>query len=251
VKNFIHLLRAAALPGFAIALVSALAALLSGLGHRWGWWDYRLGFTVLKWAAWGGAAGMALSLIGCIASGASGLKRGLLLGLAGIVIGALSFGLPWSMRSQAQGLPPIHDITTDTVNPPQFVAILPLRKNAPNSADYAGGKIAELQKKGYPDIAPLVMEAPPGAAFDRALSAAQALSWEIVAAEPGEYRIEATATTLMFGFKDDVVIRITPAGRGSRVDVRSVSRVGRSDLGTNARRIRAFLNSLRAQQPKT
>ena len=246
-KNFIHLLRAAAPSGFGIALVSALAALLSGLGHRWGWWDYRLGFAVLKWAAWVGVAGMALSLIGCIASGAAGLKRGLFLGLAGIVIGALSFGLPWSMRSQAQGLPPIHDITTDTANPPRFVAILPLRKNAPNSADYGGDKIAGLQKKDYPDIAPLVMEAPPGAAFDRALSAARALGWEIVAAEPGENRIEATATTLMFGFKDDVVIRITPAGRGSRVDVRSVSRVGRSDLGTNARRIRGFLKSLGAQ----
>lgn len=241
-KKFIHLLRVAAPAGFGIALVSALAALLSGLGHRWGWWDYRLGFTVLRWAGWGGVIGMALSLIGCMASGTAGLKRGLLLGLAGIVIGALSFGLPWTMRSLAQGLPPIHDITTDTANPPRFVAILPLRKNAPNAAEYGGDKIAGLQKKGYPDITPLVIEAPPGAAFERALSAAQAMGWEIVAAEPGDNRIEATATTLMFGFKDDVVIRITPAGRGSRIDVRSVSRVGRSDFGTNARRIREFLN---------
>jgi uncharacterized protein (DUF1499 family) len=246
-KKVIDLLRMAAPSGFGIALVSALAALLSGLGHRWGWWDYRLGFTVLRWAAWGGVAGMVLSLLGCIASGAAGLKRGLLVGLAGIVIGALTFGLPWSIRSLAQGLPPIHDITTDTANPPRFVAILPLRKNAPNSADYGGGKIAALQKTGYPDIAPLVIKIPPGAAFDRALSVARALGWEIVAAGRGDNRIEATATTLMFGFKDDVVIRITPDGGGSRIDVRSVSRVGRSDLGTNARRIREFLN--RCKEP--
>jgi uncharacterized protein (DUF1499 family) len=242
VKKFILLLQMAAPPGFGIALVGALAALLSGLGHRWGWWDYRLGFTILKWAAWGGGAGAALSLIGCIASAAAGVKRGLLLGLAGIVLGAMTFGLPWAMLGQARGLPPIHDITTDTINPPRFMAILPLRKNTPNSADYGGNKIAELQKKAYPDIAPLVLETPPGAAFDKALSVARALGWEIVAADPGENRIEATATTLMFGFKDDVVIRIMPAGRGSRIDVRSVSRVGRSDLGANARRIRKFLS---------
>ena len=244
-KTFIHFLQRAAPFGFGIALASVLVALLSGLGHRWGWWDYRLGFTLLKWAAWGGVAGMALSFIGCLASGTAGLKRWLLLGVAGVVMGALTFGLPWSMRNRAQRLPHIHDITTDTANPPRFVAILPLRKNAPNSAEYGGDKIAALQKQGYADIAPLVMKMPPAAAFDRALSTAREMGWEIVAAVPADNRIEATATTLLFGFKDDIVIRITPAADGSRIDVRSVSRVGRSDLGTNAKRIRSFLDKLK------
>ncbi len=79
------------------------------------------------------------------------------------------------------------------------------------------------------------------------MNAAQASGWEIVAAAPLQYRVEATARTLMFGFKDDVVIRITPAENGSRIDVRSVSRVGRSDLGANAKRIRKFLKSLEEQ----
>ena len=242
-----RLLRVVASLGLGIAVISALAALLSGLGHRWEWWDYRFGFTMVKWAAWGGVAGAAISLFGCIVFGIMGLKRDVLAGLIGIVLGVLAFGPPWYVRYQAQGLPPIHDISTDTVNPPQFVAILPLREKAPNSAEYGGDKIAALQKKGYPDIAPLVIEAPPAAAFERALNVARASGWEIVAAAPVQYRIEATARTLIFGFKDDIVIRITPAGNGSRIDVRSVSRVGRSDLGTNARRIRQFLKSLREQ----
>jgi uncharacterized protein (DUF1499 family) len=91
-----------------------------------------------------------------------------------------------------------------------------------------------------------VLPAAPDRVFDRALSVARKLGWVVVAAVPAEGRIEATDTTRWFGFKDDVVVRVAPAAGGSRVDVRSVSRVGRSDLGTNARRIRAFLRELRA-----
>ena len=244
IKDPARLLHTIAPLGLAVALISALAALLSGLGHRWEWWDYRFGFTVLKWAAWGGIAGAAISLCACLLS--AGRKRALLAGLLGVAIGVPAFGLPWTMRYQARDLPPIHDITTDTANPPQFAAILPLRKNAANSAEYGGDKIAALQKKGYPDIIPLVIEAPPAAAFERALRVARESGWKIVAATPAQHRIEATARTLLFGFRDDVVIRVTPAGDGSRIDIRSVSRVGRSDLGANARRIRGFLNAMRA-----
>jgi len=128
--------------------------------------------------------------------------------------------------------------------------VLPLRKDAPNSAEYGGAKLAALQQQGYPDLAPAILELPPRAAFDLALNVARASGWEIVAAAPEDNRIEATATTLLFGFRDDIVIRITPAGSGSRVDMRSVSRVGRSDLGTNATRIREFLRRLSSQQTR-
>jgi len=128
--------------------------------------------------------------------------------------------------------------------------VLPLRKDAPNSAQYGGAQLAALQQQAYPDLAPVILELPPRAAFDLALTVARASGWEIVAAAPEDNRIEATATTLLFGFKDDIVIRITPAGGGSRVDVRSVSRVRRSDLGTNAARIREFLRRLSSQQSR-
>lgn len=136
----------------------------------------------------------------------------------------------------------IHDITTDTENPPVFVSILALRKDAPNSATYGGPEIAAQQHAAYPDIRPLVSDLPPERAFERSRSVARQMGWDIVDENPAEGRIEATATTRWFGFKDDVVVRIAPAaGDGSRVDIRSVSRVGRSDVGTNARRIRTFL----------
>jgi len=147
--------------------------------------------------------------------------------------------------ASASKVPPIHDITTDTDNPPGFVAILPLRRNAPNPAEYGGPEIAAQQRAAYPDVQPVTLNVPPDQAFERALTAARARGWEIVEANSTAGRIEATDTTLWFGFKDDVVIRITPGDGGSRIDVRSVSRVGRSDAGTNARRIQNFLHQLK------
>jgi uncharacterized protein (DUF1499 family) len=142
--------------------------------------------------------------------------------------------------------PRIHDITTDTDNPPQFVALLAVRQKAPNGAAYGGAKIAQAQKAAYPDITPAKLDLPPVRAFQRALNVAGNMGWKIIAAEEGEGRIEATATTFWLRFKDDIVIRIVAAGSGSRLDIRSMSRLGRNDLGTNARRIRSFLNQLQS-----
>ncbi|MBI3800690.1 MAG: DUF1499 domain-containing protein, partial [Deltaproteobacteria bacterium] len=96
----------------------------------------------------------------------------------------------------------------------------------------------------YPTLGPLILQIPPQQAFERALAAASAMKWDIVAVEPPDGRIEATATTFWFGFKDDIVVRVTPTAGGSRIDVRSVSRVGRSDVGTNAQRIEAYFAKL-------
>ena len=222
------------------ALLAGAAALAAGLGHRFGLWDYRFGFALLRYAAWTGAAGALLSLVALVWTSVLRLRAAALAAAAGVVAGALAFGVPSMALKEARRVPPIHDLSTDTANPPAFVALLAVRQAAPNGADYAGETLAEQQRKGYPDIAPLAYAAPPPVAFERALAAARALGWTIVAAEPNALRIEATDMTPFFGFKDDVVIRITPSGEASRIDLRSMSRVGRSDLGTNARRIRAF-----------
>jgi len=158
-----------------------------------------------------------------------------------LVIGLGVAYLPWHWRQRARAVPPIHDISTDFEHPPGFVAVLPLRSNAPNPSDYGGPEVAAAQRRGYPDIRPLILAAPPPVAFAQALAAAERMGWTLVAADSTAGRIEATATTAWFGFKDDVVIRVTPATEGSRIDVRSVSRVGKSDVGTNAARIRAYL----------
>ena len=233
--------------GFGIALASGVAALLAGLGVRWGWWDYRGGFLILRIAVWSAMAAAAISVYAIVVTLRDRRRRAIVFGIHGLIISALVFGVPWYLVNQSRQLPPIHDITTDTERPPAFVAVLPLRKDAPNTAEYGGAELAAQQKKGYPDLAPAMLPMAPRAAFDRALNLARAAGWEIVAAVPEDNRIEAVATTDWFGFKDDVVIRIAAAGGGgSRVDMRSASRVGRSDLGTNARRIREFLRHLAA-----
>ncbi|MGH7567202.1 MAG: DUF1499 domain-containing protein [Gemmatimonadota bacterium] len=236
--------------GFALAVVAALAAAASGLGARAEAWDFRVGFQILRWAAWGGLAAAALSLLGlalAIAGRRAGPRgRAILLGALGVVIGLVVAWIPWSWKQRAESVPPIHDITTDLADPPACAAIRPLRADAPNPSEYGGDSIAAQQREGYPDLGPLTLDAPSDAAFLRALEAASDMGWEIVDSDPDRGRIEATATTPWFGFKDDVVVRVRPEAGGSRVDVRSVSRVGGSDVGTNARRIRDYFEMLSA-----
>ena len=144
--------------------------------------------------------------------------------------------------------PPMHDITTDTVNPPMFVAVIPVREaaHAANPPMYFAAENAARQLAAYPDITTIVMQAPADQVFAKAEATAKDMGWEIVASVPAEGRIEATATTGWIGFKDDVVIRIVNAGAETHVDLRSKSRVGRGDAGMNANRIRAFRDRITA-----
>jgi hypothetical protein len=227
--------------GFILAVLAALAAMLAGFGSRWGLWYFRAGFVILRWAAYVGMAAALVSLIGAILTWPTTLRRGFLFSIFGLAIGILVFGLPgWYWRT-VQRVPAIHDVTTDTENPPRFVSILPLRKNGPNPSEYGGPEIAAKQRAAYPDLVPAALSVPPDKVYERALAAARKMGWVIVDANAAEGRIEATDTTFWFGFKDDIVIRVTPSDHGSRVDIRSVSRVGKSDLGMNARRIRKYL----------
>jgi uncharacterized protein (DUF1499 family) len=142
--------------------------------------------------------------------------------------------------------PPIHDISTDTDNPPKFVTLLAERAamNAPNSTDYDPA-VAAKQKVAFPDLKPKDLLLPQTEAFTRALDAAKAMGWRVAAAEPAEGRIEAVDTTFWSGFIDDIVIRVTPIGeKQSRIDVRSESRVGGGDAGKNGMRIAAYLARL-------
>jgi uncharacterized protein (DUF1499 family) len=225
--------------------VAALAMLLfSGPGTRLGLWPWRTGLTLLSWAAYTGmAAAVAAAILSLLVAVPRWRAR------PGVPLLALAIALvacvpPMLLRSQAGGVPPIHDITTDMVDPPAFVALQDARARSPSGAAYGGAALAAQQAKGYPDIKPLVTKAAPHEATQRAIDAARALGWEVVASDSATGRIEATATTRWFGFQDDVVVRVRPEGSGSRIDVRSASRVGRSDLGTNAKRIREFLGKL-------
>jgi Uncharacterized protein conserved in bacteria len=233
-----------------LAIGSAATAILAGFGSRTGWWHFRAGFQILTWAAYGGLSSAVLGLLGAFASLWRGPRRGAWPALIALFVGLLVVWIPWQMKRTAQQVPAIHDITTDTGNPPRFVAVLPLRKDAPNSADYGGPDIAAQQRAAYPDLQPVLLPVPIQKTFAQALQAAEAMGWDIVSTNAEEGRIEATDTTLWFGFKDDVVVRIQARGDESLVDVRSVSRVGKSDVGTNAQRIRGYLQKLgRAGSP--
>ena len=226
----------------ALGLVAVLLLLVAGPGTRLEWWDFRTGFDLLRWAAYLGLTATAIALLMLLwpRTRRGGVGTLLVASLIGL---AVAF-VPWNGMRQARQVPPIHDISTDTRDPPAFVAVLPLRADATNPAAYGGPEIAQAQAEAYPDLRTLQLELPPQQAFERALAAARETGWEIVAAEPASGRIEATATTLWFGFKDDVVIRIRPGANGSRIDVRSASRVGKGDAGANAERIRAYLERL-------
>lgn len=237
-------MRATLISSLSLATIAALAALGSGLGYRWELWPLSSAFTVLRWSAYTGVAAGAISLVAATLALRRRNHRGSFLALVAFLVGAAVVAVPYAHVRIARTVPPIHDITTDTEEPPHFVEIVALRADAPNSSAYSGEAVAAMQRKAYPDLEPVILDLAPREAFERALAVGKSLGWEIVAASPGEGRIEATDETLFFGFKDDVVIRVRAEGGGSRVDVRSVSRVGRSDVGANARRIRRFLGEL-------
>jgi uncharacterized protein (DUF1499 family) len=227
----------------ALALGAGVLLLSSGLGVRAGLWPFGTGFLLLGLAACVGLAAAALAIVALALP--KQRSRGARSLIAALVIGLAAAFVPWQLQQNARSVPLIHDITTDTENPPAFVAALPRRASASNDAAYAGRQVAEQQRKAYPDIQPVTLGVPPSLAMIRARDAAESMGWEVIAADAASGRLEAVATTTWFGFKDDVVVRISPAGSGSRIDVRSKSRVGRGDAGTNARRIRDYLDKLR------
>ena len=231
-----------------LTLVAAAAAvvllLAAGPGTRFHLWPLVIAFKMLAWGTYLGLFAGACALVQlAIPALRRSASRALIFA---VLLGVVAAAPPIYLLHRANTLPPIHDVTTDTEDAPRFEALLHVRMESPNKADYGGAKVAEAQKRGYPDIAPFTSSLAPAQAFARALDAARAESWEIAFSDPAKGRIEATATTAWFGFKDDVVVRVRAVEGGSRVDVRSASRVGESDLGENAKRIRRYLARLRS-----
>lgn len=226
----------------ALAILAALLLAVAGPGSRFELWTFSTGFLFMRWALYLGVAAAVASVILLLIPKTRAGSVAVL--VTGIVIGLATAWVPWQGVQTARSVPPIHDITTDMVNPPPFVDVLPLRADARNPPEYEGEEIAAQQREAYPDIDTLVVNEPVSALFERSVKAVEALGWEIVATNETEGRIEATATTFWFGFKDDVVIRIAESNGATELDIRSKSRVGRSDVGANAARIRRFLEAV-------
>ena len=244
-------LRHTPLLALALAVIAVVLLTLGPIGWRVGWWHFRFALlTLMPWAAYFGIAALVVSAITLLVGWSRIESHGIAVAILAFAVGGLIAYVPWHYDQIRRTVPPIHDITTDPDNPPVFIAAVPVRNAAgDNSAAYAGAKIAEQQRRAYPDIVPLTLALQPGAVFSRALDTARRMGWTIEAADNAAGRIEASDTSRWFGFTDDIVIRITPSGSGSRIDLRSSSRLGRSDFGVNAARIKTYLAALRATPP--
>jgi len=229
----------------AVCVAAFVMVAISGPGTRMGLWPWQTGFSLVKWGAYTGMCGAVGAVALILALVIPRWRARPWIPFVALAFALIAFVPPWLLLEKAKKAPDIHDITTDPFDPPVFVALLPVRKSSPNGADYGGMAVAKLQQQGYPDIKSLVLKVPPDQAMQKAIDAARSSGWEIVSTDSPSGRLEATDTTMWFGFKDDIVVRIRPeASGGSRVDVRSVSRVGSSDVGANAKRIREFLSRL-------
>ena len=228
---------------------AAAAALwpLGALGARFGLWSFSVGFLCMAI----GVALAAVGLAGGIGAVAIARRRSLADDLRasalGLTLCVLILAYAGFLVWQATSVPPIHNISTDTEEPPQFMDIVALRGSDSNPLAFDAAELAPLQAQFYPWVKPLNLSDPPADAFAKAVATLEGLGLEIVAQHPQAGLIEATATTFWFGFKDDLAVRIRADGDGSRVDVRSVSRVGQGDLGANARRIGKFLQKLQGE----
>jgi uncharacterized protein (DUF1499 family) len=223
------------------SIVAFVLIAAGALGTRVGIWPFTIGLLMFAIGALLAVIGLIAGLIAAIVVFSRGRvteRNGVLIGVAVCLVVA-AFIVP--QFKMAFSVPPIHNITTDTADPPAFAAVLPLRGDKSNPVDYDAEKLAPLQEKAYPWVKPLDTPLSPSEAFDRSVDVLNAMHVAIVDANKSNGTIEGTATTFWFGFKDDIVVRIRPEGTGSRIDLHSVSRVGQGDSGLNAKRIGEFL----------
>jgi uncharacterized protein (DUF1499 family) len=219
-------------------MVVALLVLLAGPATKFGLLPWQAGLGVFALAALLAGIGGLFSVISLLR------RRGGLVAMIAAAAGIAAFAVLMATVVAARAVPPINDITTDPVNPPAFVAITTATRGADAAPRGYDPGFAAQQTAAYPEVRPLIVESPPAEVFPKMLAAAKAMGWEIVSSDQASGRIEATATVPWWGFKDDIVVVMSPNGNGTRVDVRSKSRVGKSDLGVNAARIQEYLGRI-------
>lgn len=229
--------------GLRLAIAASVIAIVLLALFRLGVMDFRLPLLGVAVATLLAAIALLLALLALMGGyGGDGVytqKAGIAVVLALVVL-----YMPLSTLRKGGNVPPIHDISTDLDTPPVFSAVPATRAASDNSLDI-NADVQAQQKAFYTELAPLRLAGSPSDNFAKALAAAEAMGWDIVAQDASAGTLEATATTAMFGFKDDVSIRLTSDAGATKVDVRSASRVGISDLGANAARIETYLAALK------
>lgn len=245
---------ALALWAFRLVLFSLPVIVIAALFYRGGILEFRPAVTTLL-------AGLSLALL----AGMMGVAaffitwetgwRGIGKAIATVAIAVLVLAGPAAILARGMVLPKLTDITTDVEDPPRFHALSIARPRGANPLTYQGGEEGKEQHVAYPGIKPQDLSATPEEAFNTVLALIQKRRWRIIDATPPrgskrDGRIEAVATSPIMGFRSDVVIRIRGTAKGARVDVRSASRYGIHDLGTNAARIDSLMADLATERKK-
>jgi uncharacterized protein (DUF1499 family) len=249
----------------AAALFVPLYFLFAALGSKSGVipWQFGLGVLIIGWAKVVLFTALGITAVACVLAFIAKPRAGRAVSLVALAVPVIALVVAGSIQTEARGVPPIHDISTDLADRPVFSGkAVEARGPGANPLDQftiaagprtppalAGKPIADLQQGAYPDLAPLAVAVPPAQAFEAAQAAMQAEGLTVVNADAAAGIVEGFAETFWFGFKDDVVIRVRPGAQGSVVDFRSVSRVGLSDLGANAKRIRKLQAAVKAKLP--
>ena len=224
---------------------SSLAILLlmpiAALGTRFGIWPFTIGLLLVALSMLSSVLIQIINAIWLIrkpkkAGTKTALRWASLFALPPLIIVAIT------LTNMSKGYPPIHNISTDTSNPPQFTQALLQRSSDSNPLDYSS-ELAEIQQAAYPDLASLLSNKSVSETYEKALAICLENGWEVYGKNPENGTIEAVDTSFWFGFKDDIIVRIVATDTGSKMDLRSVSRVGVSDIGVNANRIRDFIAS--------
>lgn len=224
-----------------LGLASIVFITLSAYGYRQGWWPVLRALDIAAWGAWAALGGT----LGAIVAGAVWLRRrkgGLLVVVAGFVLSLPVLFAAGAWQYATMTTPPINDISTDTEDPPVFWF-------TKTPTDYPAAN-AEPQLAAYPEVRPLDLGLSFDEAFRLALTLVEERGWEVLSADPTENQIEAIALSRLYGFEDEVAIRVIETEAGIRFDMRSRSRLGQIDRGANARRIQAFLTDLEARTSK-
>ena len=224
-----------------VSLSAFLLVALPGPLYKYGVVDLGTAFTGFKFGVFAGIATLILLVLQIIFK-----RKTVTLGstIMALLLSTIAIAIPLSMLNKGKSVPPIHDISTDLVNPPEFVAIAPLRADAPNPVEYAGVEVATQQRAAYPELQTLNYTQSKSELVEATKQVIDNLGWQLVNIDANQGIVEATDRTMWFGFKDDVIVRITDNGSKRLVDIRSKSRVGGSDLGKNAERIHKFIEEL-------
>jgi len=235
-----------------LAFLPAVVILIGAVGTKLGWWSWKIGFVAVMvrgpmgvgWAPALTTLAIVVALVGLVISIGYGLWRR---AFTALVVALLTMGAFIVMGGQAKKAPPIHDVATDWSDPMMFSdKVMQDRGPGANpvapdgmiaSGALAGRKVSDINAKTCPGAKPILLATAPSEAYATAKKALTADGLKIVTDDPTASRLEAVATSFWYDFKDDVLVRVKPQGAGSRIDIRSVSRVGVSDLGQNCKRV--------------